>query len=501
MPARKLLPLFFFAALGLTVITGCGGNSQSAGLPHGNFTNANLTGTYAFAFSGTNFNAGTFFTMAGSLQANGSGTITGGTIDINSPGSATSIVTNAALTGTYIVHADGRGSATLTAAGLSNNVNIDFVLFSNQHGAVIRFDTFATASGSLDLQNSSAFSLSSLAGSLVFNVGGADAGGLPEDSVGVFTVTSSGAITGGVQDTSDNGTVTQNEALVAATGAMGAPSSGNGRGTLTIGSATLGARHYAYYVVSATQIRMIGIDSAPVLAGDAFRQSSTTITGPSAFTVSGATGNTTFFAGGILNIDASGDHGSSVEDVIAIGSAANQNVALSGSFSAVTNGRSTLSMNGATINYAAYPSSGGLQLLRTDSALVAAGTAFQQSGSFSNNTINGRYGASLSGVLFNGINFLEFDAVHQLSANGAGQITGAQDINSPGAPATNLIVHGTFALGSNGRSTSGTLNTAAVGLDVFYYAVDSTHILFIAADTISNTAAIAVAVGALSQQQ
>lgn len=499
MPARKLLlPLFFiFAALGLTEITGCGGNSQSAGLPQGKFTNANLTGTYAFAFSGTNFSTGTFFTMAGSLQANGSGTITGGTIDINTQGATP--VLNAAMTGTYIVHADGRGSATLTAAGLSNNVNIDFVLLSNQHGAVVRFDSFATASGNLDLQNSSAFSLSSLAGNLVFNVGGVDGSGSPEDSVGVFTVDATGNLSAGVQDTSDNGGVTENEALVAATGAMIAPSSGNGRGTLTLSSAILGTRHYAYYVVSANQIRMIETDSTPILAGDAFRQISTTITGPFAFTVSGATTNTAFVAGGILNIDTAGDHGSSAEDAIQIGSPASQNVALSGSFSAVTNGRSTLSLNGATINYAAYPSSGGLQLLRTDSNFVVAGTAFPQGGSFSNSTISGRYGASISGTLFNGVNFLEFDAVYQLSANGAGQITGAQDVNSPGTPATNLAVHGTFTLGSNGRSTSGTLNTSAINLGVFYYAVDNTHILFIATDDLST--ASAVAVGALSQQQ
>jgi len=166
------------------------------------------------------------------------------------------------------------------------------------------------------------------------------------------------------------------------------------------------------------------------------------------------------------------------------------------------NDRSTLSLNGGTINYAAYPSSGGLQLLRTDSSFVVAGTAFQQSGSFSNSTINGRYGASLSGVVFNGINFAEFDAVHQLSANGAGQFTGAQDVNSAGTLAANLAVHGTFALGSNGHATSvGTLNTSAANLDLIYYAVDSTHILFISADTISNTAASAVVVGALSQQQ
>src|SRR5260370_10165346 len=88
MSARKFLPLFS-AAVSLTILAGCGGNNQSAGLPQGNFTNASLNGSYALAVTGTN--RGGFFTMAGSLAAHGRGMLSRGTVHINSPSSCGSL--------------------------------------------------------------------------------------------------------------------------------------------------------------------------------------------------------------------------------------------------------------------------------------------------------------------------------------------------------------------------------------------------------------------------
>src|SRR5258708_3878302 len=166
-----LFPLFLFF---LFVIAGCGGSSNLiAGPPQGQFTNASLSGAYAFTATGTN--SGGFFTLAGSLQANGSGMITGGVEDINSPGTGV-IRTNVAITGTYTVRADGRTMASLVPAAGSglNTINLDFVLLSGQSGLLVRFDNAATASGTIDLQNSGAFSNSTLAGAFAFNLSGID---------------------------------------------------------------------------------------------------------------------------------------------------------------------------------------------------------------------------------------------------------------------------------------------------------------------------------------
>src|SRR5215831_11823271 len=159
MTAKKLLALFS-ATLLLTVLSSCGGSSHTiAGPPQGGFTNASLNGTYAFAISGTN--AGGFFTIAGNFQANGSGTIVSGLEDINSQGSG--VLTGLAITGTYTVRADGRTNVTLTSS--NGTINLELVLFNTSSGLAIRFQSTASASGSVDLQSSSAFSLPTLAGS------------------------------------------------------------------------------------------------------------------------------------------------------------------------------------------------------------------------------------------------------------------------------------------------------------------------------------------------
>jgi hypothetical protein len=244
-------------------------------------------------------------------------------------------------------------------------------------------------------------------------------------------------------------------------------------------------------VIGANQVRMIEIDTAPILTGDAFRQNSTSISGSFAFTVSGAAGAAPFAAGGIINTDGAGNlQAGSTEDVNS-GGTINPNVALTGTYSAPTGGRSVLTMNGGTINYAIYPSTEGIEALRIDSGVVASGTAFQQSGSFSNSSINGRFGGGLTGVDLVFAN--EFDAVKQFTADGNGNLTGAMDLNDGGALTADLNLTGTYTLSSNGRAV-GALKTAARNLSLVYYAVNSSRVLFIEVDS-------SVAVGAFAQQQ
>src|SRR5579864_4883762 len=135
MRASKHLPIFVVTIVVLIAVSGCGGGSHlSFPTPQGTFTNANLNGPYAFSYTGSD--AGGFLAVAGSFQADGNGHITSGTQDINS-GSA--VRTNASITGTYTVRADGRGSATLNSP--AGNTTIDFVLVAGGHALVTRFDT------------------------------------------------------------------------------------------------------------------------------------------------------------------------------------------------------------------------------------------------------------------------------------------------------------------------------------------------------------------------
>ncbi|MFZ0819989.1 MAG: hypothetical protein WAM91_07955 [Candidatus Acidiferrales bacterium] len=453
------------ALLGLGALLGGGGGG--GGNNGGNFSNSSLSGSYAFSFSGVNQNG--FFAVAGSFQANGSGKITGGTIDINSGGG---IFTDQAITGTYSVSSDGQGTATLTAA--AGTFDIDFVIVSTQNALVIRFDTTSTASGAIALQNSSAFSLNALAGSFAFNVVGADApgNGNAEASAGVFTVDSSGNFTGGVQDTDDNGSVTPNVTLIAKPLAMTAPTTG--RGTLAIGT-----RNFAYYVVDANHLKLVETDLAPALAGEAFRQSSTPISGSFAFTVAGANAGGTFEAGGIINTDGAGKVlNTSAQDVNNDG-LITENSALSGNYSVAANGRGTMNLNGGTINFAIYPTTAGVLLFETDSSIVAGGTAFQQSGTLSNTSVDGNYGMNLAGIV---VGSNEINSVAQFAADGAGNITGSVDFNNGGSLSSGLALTGKYSIASSGRGTADFASSFGTQ-SVIFYVVSGTQVLFIEVDT------------------
>lgn len=450
------------------VLSGCGGSGGGTSGPiNGPFSNSSLNGSYAFSFTGVNQSG--LLSVAGSFQANGSGSITGGTVDVNS---GNGIFTNQSVTGTYNVHNNGQGTATITAS--AGTFDINFVLVSNGHGLIIRFDNNSTASGSIDLQSSSAFSLSSLAGTLAFNISGADSGGNTEASAGVFTVDGSGDITSGVQDTNDDGTVTANVAMTPAVVAMSNPTSG--RGTLAI---TAGTTHnFVFYVVDANHLKLLETDLSPTLSGDAFRQTSTAISGSFAFTVGGVSTGGPFAAGGVINTDGAGNVlNTSMEDSNN-GGTITQNTALSGTYSVAANGRGTMSLNSGAINFTIYPSTGGVQALEIDTTTVASGAAIQQSGPFSNSSIQGNYGLNLTGVTPT----TEVDSAAQFAADGAGNVTGAVDVNNGGALTPNLALTGNYSIVASGRAT-GSLHSSFGTQNLIFYAVSNTRVLFIEVDS------------------
>jgi hypothetical protein len=484
---NRALLLVVLSSLSLLLMAGCGGGIQTANPVPAGFTNASLNGTYAFAISGQNGNG--FFTVAGSFQANGSGTITSGVEDINSPGTIGS-VPNVAITGTYAVRSDGRTAATITTStNPAISFGLDFVLLNSQKGLVIRFDNNGTASGSLDQQSSAAFNLASLAGTFAFSVAGVDSTVTQnsEASGGLLTVDASGNITSGTLDDNNAGALTLNAAIPPVAGGVSSPASGTGRGTVTFTSPVSGSLHFAYYVVDANHLKLIQVDSAPILAGDAFRQSSTTVSGSFAFTLAGATasGHGVFVAGGILNTDGAGHIlNSSVTDLDdggAITPAGGSSV--TGTYS-VTSGRGTMQLTGPeALNLVFYPSTAGLLLLDVDTTIVATGTAQAQSGApFSNSSINNGFGLNFTGVVNVGtLNPTEIDSIAQFTANGSGSLSGAMDINNFGALFNSLALNGNYAVSANGRGTA-TLRTSSGNFNIIFYMVSSSRVLFIELD-------------------
>ena len=139
-------PLLALSALTFLVACGGGGSGQATAVPPptGSFSDSNLNGTYVFSVSGTDEN-GALYSAVGSFTANGSGAITGGSIDMNDTEFTAPLADVPINSSTYHVGVDGRGTATLGlpsgSSPFNTNVVLDFVLQDSFHGLVIEFES------------------------------------------------------------------------------------------------------------------------------------------------------------------------------------------------------------------------------------------------------------------------------------------------------------------------------------------------------------------------
>lgn len=473
MPANTRFLPFVATTIIFLAIAGCGGGgSLSFPPPQGGFTNANLSGPFAFSYIGTD--AQGFLAVAGSFQADGNGHITSGAEDINS---GFGIVTNASITGAYTVRADGRGSATLNSS--SGNSTLDFVIVAGGHALVTRFDASAAGSGTMDQQTASAFSNTALAGTFAFNLAGIDSGGVPLAVAGNFTSDTAGNLTAGIDDSNDNGVVVLNDPM---TGSI--PVASTGRGTATLNTVR-GALTFAFYVVDANHLKIVETNSIPVLGGDAFRQqgpfSNASLSGPFAFTIAGADliSGGPFAAGGVLTSNGAGNVTSGSEDFNDAG-LVTTNIGLTGSYSLAANGRGTLTINTTSGNFTfvIYPSTGGVLVLETDVRFLTTGTALQQAGPFTAASLQGTYGLNFTGVTTGG----EIDSVAQFTADGASKVNGIIDVNNTGGITFGQPLSGTFTVAASGRTIM-TLQTPLGTQNLVVYVVNGSRALFVELDS------------------
>ena len=490
---RKVYSLIvvIVALSSLIVVSGCGGGSNSARVvdpnhdtpppsptptPQTTFSNDLLNGNYVVAVKGTNAKGP--FTLLAILQADGNGTIPSGHTFYNA---STLSFGNFPISGTYNVAGDGRATFNLSVNALDSftlePITLDAVLLDAQQGMVVRFDSAATASGSIDKQAALPFSAAAMAGTYVFNLQGTDSAGQPEASVGTFTVDGGSNITGGIQDTNDNGMITTGAVMAAPSSVFDVvPEVGNGVFSYT--TSPEGLRDYALVAIDPNHIKFASNESNKVQLGDLYRASTMNFSGSLVFALHGVagTGGPAFAAGGIVNTDgAGGVLSSSVEDVNT-GGVVSLNSPLSGTYSTSAS-RVLLTLNGGAINLAAYPSMGGFQVIETDSSAIASGVALPQTGGLSDVTLNGNYGATFAGNSASG----DFVALAQATADGNGHLTGMLNLNDNGSLLSNLALNGTYAISSNGRAP-GTLVTSDGSLNVIYYVASKSQGLFIEVD-------------------
>ncbi len=477
-PVRRVLTLI--SALALIALSAACGSGNSPTPNSGGFTNSNLSGTYVVSIAGTDITGnGSFFAIAGTISADGKGNISGGTLDINdfALGGTGIFAAQTVSASTYSISSDGRGTGKIVTPALT--FGIDFVLTSDSHGLITRFDGLGSGSGTLDLQGSATqTSLTSLA----FSVSGADSSESPLASVGAFTLNPSGAITSGSQDFNDAGSSAGLTALPL-TGSLTLTSSTSGTAQL---NSTFGSLGFDVWVIDSTHLKLIETDATGLaLSGDAFTQQTTFTAGQLVFTIAGFdSSQNPFVAGGFATTDVNGNLSAGVEDYNDAGTA-NTVPSFTGSCTTFVAGRCVLALTGfsngvfGNFVFAAYPSSGGVQLLEIDSLGITSGAAYPQTAtSFASSA---GYGLNLTGSNING----EVDDIAQFDATST-NVTGILDENDISGPAGNIPLSGTYLPDSpatgRGSITVPTIGTLIGTLNLQYYTVSSSTALVIEVD-------------------
>ncbi len=472
MPARNVI-LSLLAVSTLLFLAGCGSSSPKATAPpSGGFSNSSLNGTYVFSTTGSDSSSTpATIAIAGTLVADGSGGITGGTIDVVDPNIAqTSPVAQSIGSGTYTVTADGRGQISL------GSVKLDFVLSSTSHGLVTEFDGNGSGSGTIDLQAST--TQAQLAGSYAFSLGGLDSSLNPTATVGSFTLDGSGNLTAGVQDFNDDGFPYLALPILASTAT--APS-GTGPGSITLSTTTLGTYTFDYYPVDTTHLKLIETDYNQFLAGDAFTQTGASIpTGAMVFTLSGLDSSGPIAAGGLFTSDGTGNFTGGLEDVNNDGSLSPAQLAFTGASAAggTVGGRVIVNLSGFTpaIQYAIYPITGGILMIETDSLAITTGSAYAQT-STALQASQG-YGLNLSADNISG--GYEEDDIAEFQTTSS-TFSGLLDINDEGTTTFDKTLTGSYTPDSpaTGRGSATTTNY----FNFEYYTVSDSTALILESDS------------------
>ena len=247
-----------------TVLQVAGYSSQQA--PNAAFGLSSLHGSFAFLLAGSS-SAGPI-TTAGSFVADGSGQLLSGELDENrngTPSPAVAFVANGSNAGTYKVAPDGSGTLTFTTAARTYKL----LLFLGPGGAnstavLQETDSGIVSDGNFTSQQSATFTAASFSGNYALQTSGVSAAALQVIS-GQVAADGAGTIPSGKLDINTAGTLLPAQAV---TGTYAAPAA-TGRTTIALNSGSL---NYAAYIVSPTQVYLVGIQPGQLAAGALLRQ-------------------------------------------------------------------------------------------------------------------------------------------------------------------------------------------------------------------------------------
>ncbi|MGE5114114.1 MAG: hypothetical protein ACM3JB_24910 [Acidobacteriaceae bacterium] len=259
-------------------------------------TPALIEGDYVYFYQGWQANIlGGLEIIAGRFHADGAGNITAGVRDVNTPWMLSQAEP---FSGSYSVGSDGRGAITLGDATYSLILDT-----TGKKAQFVQASMFALDSGTgyLELQDSTAFSLSSVSGPYSVRMFGRVDTSNPVAAAGRFSIGEQGTLNAGTMDLTALTGTPHGYNNLALTGSFREPSPTTGRGTAVVTLSPKpdiadGTYNFAYYVVSKDKAVLVQIDqqnspTIPTLGGEMRRQSGAftpaSLNAPIVFTLSG----------------------------------------------------------------------------------------------------------------------------------------------------------------------------------------------------------------------
>ncbi len=276
-----------------------------------------LAGPYAVTFNGFDTsrpaNSQAFY-LVGELTAsgdmNGMGNING---VIDQSGSSPTSSGGTAVNGTYNIPLNTNfGTISFTRADNNSTYQFDIALSGTTSDSKLIQISPSTQWGSGLLKQQPVTTLAGGA-SYTFGLFGTDPSGNRYAGAGAFALNTSLAVTGGAEDTNDNGTASGEQFITG--GSFTSPDShGRGTATLMVGSNPV---NYAYYVASSaskTELIAVATDSgAPMTLVDVLQQQSVGATGGLVLCASGS------MCQGALELDGAAPSGSSTVPEVELG--------------------------------------------------------------------------------------------------------------------------------------------------------------------------------------
>jgi hypothetical protein len=256
----------------------------------------------------------------------------------------------------------------------------------------------------------------------------------------------------------------------------------NGRGTAIL-SSSYATQNFVFYVVNATDLKLVETDSQPIVSGEVLGQAAgpfslASLNGGHAFVMGGADNNgNPISLGGVFTADGAGKVSSGVVDTND-GGVTSLGGSVSGTYAVNATGRGVLSLTTPVLQLAFYRAANGtVELVDVDGSLGVLGTALAQTGGpFRLASISGRYALNFSGT--NLSSFGEEDITGQLIADGTGGLSGTLDINNLGSIFQGLgISSSTYTMDSDGRGFA-TINASAGSFSMQTYQANPNTVLF-----------------------